>query len=104
MQRVSKCDSQGLDPLLEPNAPGASAGFVDCNRTDLVTLGNTGYSNYNGLQSRFSIEHWHGVTAGVSYTWSKDIDNISEIYATLGGGNTTNYSQSPFDLSMPNAV
>jgi hypothetical protein len=89
----------GLTPCTDPNAPGFSAGFVDCNRTNLVTLGNTGYSNYNGLQSRLSIEHWHGVTAGVSYTWSKDIDNISEIYATLGGGNTTNYSQSPFDLS-----
>jgi hypothetical protein len=89
----------GLTPCTDPTAPGFSAGFVDCNRTNLVTLGNTGYSNYNGLQTRFSIEHWHGVTAGVSYTFSKDIDNISEIYATLGGGNTTNYSQSPFDLS-----
>lgn len=89
----------GLTPCTDPNSPGSSAGFADCNRTDLVTLGNTGYSNYNGMQSRLSIEHWHGVTAGVSYTWSKNIDNISEIYATLGGGNTTNYSQSPFDLN-----
>ena len=89
----------GLTPCSTPNAPGASAGFADCNRTNLVTLGNTGYSNYNSMQSRLSIEHWHGVTAGASFTWSKDIDNISEIYATLGGGNTTNYSQSPFDLS-----
>jgi hypothetical protein len=90
----------GLTPCTDPNAPGSSAGFVDCNRTNLVTLGNTGYSNYNGMQSRLSIEHWHGVTAGATFTWSKDIDNISEIYATPGGGgNTTNYSQSPFDLS-----
>ena len=89
----------GLTPCTTPGAPGATAGFVDCNRTDVVTLGNTGYSTYNALQSRLSVEHWHGITGGLSYTWSKDIDNISEIYATFGGGNTTNYSQSPFDLS-----
>jgi hypothetical protein len=65
----------------------------------VTTLGNTGYSNYNGLQSRLSVEHWHGVTSGVSFTWSKSIDNISEIYATGTGGNTTNFSQSPFDLA-----
>ena len=89
----------GLTPCTTAGAPGATAGFADCNRTDLVTLGNTGYSNYNSLQSRLSIEHWHGVTAGVNFTWSKDIDNISEIYATNTSGNTTNYSQSPFDMS-----
>lgn len=90
----------GLTPCTTPNSPGATYGYVDCNRTNLVTLGNTGFSNYNGLQTRLSIEHWHGVTAGVSYTWSKDIDNISEIYATGVGGNTTNFSQSPFDLNI----
>ena len=90
----------GLTPCTTPNSPGATAGYVDCNRTNLVTLGNTGFSNYNSLQSRLSIEHWRGVTAGISYTWSKDIDNVSEIYATGTGGNTTNFSQSPFDLSQ----
>ncbi|HEY3706702.1 MAG TPA: TonB-dependent receptor [Terracidiphilus sp.] len=88
----------GLSPCTTPGAPGATAGYADCSRTNLTTLGNTGFSNYNSLQSRLSIEHWHGVTSGVSYTWSKNIDNVSEIYATLTGGNTTNYSQSPFEL------
>jgi hypothetical protein len=62
-------------------------------------LGNTGFSNYNGLQSRLNMEQWHGITAGASYTWSKTMDNISEIYSTFSGGNTTNFSQSPFDLA-----
>lgn len=88
----------GLTPCTTAGAPGAALGYVDCNRTDLTTLGNTGFSNYNALQSRLSIERWHGVTSGVSYTWSKTIDNVSEIYATLTGGNTTNFAQSPFDL------
>ncbi len=87
-----------MTPCTTPNAPGATAGYADCNRTSLITLGNTGFSNYNALQSRLSIEHWRGVTAGLSYTWSKNIDNVNEIYATGGGGNTTNFSESPFDL------
>ena len=89
----------GLTPCTTPNSPGATLGFADCNRTNLITLGNTGFSNYNSLQSRLSIEHWHGVTAGASYTWSKNIDNVSEIYATFSGGNTTSFSQSPFDIT-----
>jgi hypothetical protein len=90
----------GLTPCTTPNAPGATDGYVDCNRTNLATLGNTGYSNYSGLQTRLSIEHWHGVTAGASYTFSKDMDNVTEIYSTLTGGNTSAYAQSPFDLSQ----
>lgn len=89
----------GLTPCTTAGTPGATDGFADCNRTDLITLGNTGYSNYNALQSRLNIERWHGVTAGVSYTWSKDIDNVSEIYGTGVGGNTTAFAQNPFDLT-----
>ncbi len=87
----------GLTPCTTANMPGATLGFVDCNRTNVITLGNTGYSNYNSMQSRLSIEHWLGMTAGLSYTWSKTIDNVSEIYATGGGGNSTNFAQNPFD-------
>jgi hypothetical protein len=90
----------GLTPCSTPGSPGATAGFVDCNRTNLLTVGNTAYSNYNGLQSRLSIEHWHGITAGGSYTFSKDMDNTSEIYSSFTGGNTSSYAQSPFDLSQ----
>jgi hypothetical protein len=90
----------GLTPCTTPNAPGSADGYVDCNRTNLLTLGNTGYSNYSGLQTRLSIERWHGVTAGATYTFSKDMDNVSEIYSTFTGGNTSAYSQSPFDLSQ----
>ncbi|MFZ1013847.1 MAG: carboxypeptidase regulatory-like domain-containing protein, partial [Terracidiphilus sp.] len=89
----------GLTPCTTANSPGATAGYVDCNRTNVITLGNTAFSNYNGMQSRISVEHWHGVTAGLSYTWSKSIDNVTEIYATGAGGNTTDFAQNPFDLN-----
>jgi hypothetical protein len=90
----------GLTPCNTPNTPGYADGYVDCNRTNLLTVGNTGYSNYSGLQTRLSIEHWHGVTAGLTYTFSKDMDNTTEIYNTGTGGNTSAYAQSPFDLSQ----
>jgi len=90
----------GITPCNTPNTPGYADGYVDCNRTNLLTVGNTGYSNYNGLQTRLSIEHWHGLTAGLTYTFSKDLDNTTEIYNTGTGGNTSAYAQSPFDLSQ----
>ncbi len=90
----------GLTPCNTPNTPGFADGYVDCNRTNLLTVGNTGYSNYNGLQTRLSLEHWHGVTAAFTYTFSKDMDNVTEIYNSLTGGNTSAYAQSPFDLSQ----
>jgi hypothetical protein len=83
-----------------PARQGATSGYVDCNHTNLITLWNTAYANYNALQLRLSIEQWHAVTAGLSYTWSKDLDNVSEIYNTLTGGNSNAFSQSPFDRSQ----
>jgi len=34
-----------------------------------------------------------------NYTWSKTIDNASEIFNSLGGGQTIAYSQDPFDFN-----
>jgi outer membrane receptor protein involved in Fe transport len=35
-------------------------------------------SNYNSLQTTLRIDNWHGLTAGVSYTWSHSIDTASD--------------------------
>ena len=93
----------GVTPCADPNAPGRSAGsqYIDCNHTKVLERGNTGFSIYHGLQSRLNIQNWHGVTAGVSYTFSKNIDNVSEIFSTLGGGNTVSFPQNPFNGNEP---
>jgi hypothetical protein len=57
---------------------------------------NSAFSIYHGLQSRLDFQNWHGLTAGASYTFSKAIDNVSEIFATFAGGNTHALSQNPF--------
>jgi hypothetical protein len=39
--------------------------------------GSTGWSNYNSLQVRFTKRLSHGLTALLSYTWSKEMDDMT---------------------------
>src|SRR6202040_262703 len=87
----------GLTPCATAGAPGFSAGNVNCNLTNVIKYGNTASSNYNGLQSELRIANWHGLTTTGSYTFSKTIDNTSEVFSTIGGGNTLAYAQNPFN-------
>ena len=77
----------------------ASRGRPDCNFT-LVRLRNNGaWSTYHGVQNELKIRAFHGLTADVAYTFSKALDNTSEVFASTGG-NSTPISINPFD---PNA-
>lgn len=89
----------GLTPCSDSTQPGFVLGNVDCNRRQVVSRGNTAYSNYNSLQTELRIAHWHGVSGSAAYTWSKTIDNASEVYSTIAGGSTVSFSQNPFDTS-----
>jgi hypothetical protein len=79
--------------------PGFLNGHVDCARRNVVRRQNTAFAIYHGLQTRFDVSNWHNLTARVSYTWSKTIDNASEVFSSLAGGNTTWFQQSPFDIN-----
>jgi hypothetical protein len=89
----------GLTPCTTAGAPGSFAGNVNCDFTNVIRYANTASSNYNGLQSELRIANWHGLTATGSYTFSKTIDNASEVFSTIGGGNTLAYAQNPFNTS-----
>jgi hypothetical protein len=52
------------------------------------------------MQSRFDVSNWHGLTLGAAYTWSRTLDNASEIFSTFSGGNTVAAAQNPFDVSV----
>ncbi len=80
--------------------PGFLNGHVDCARRNVLRRQNTAFAIYHGLQTRFDISNWHNLTARVNYTWSKTIDNGSEIFSTLAGGNTLFYQQNPFDTNV----
>jgi hypothetical protein len=51
------------------------------------------------LQSEFRVQNWHGLSGAGSFTWSKTLDNSSEIFSTGAGGNTVAGAQNPFDIS-----
>jgi hypothetical protein len=52
------------------SGPVASLGAIN-------ERGSTGYSNYNSLQIRYTKRLTHGLTALLSYTWSKEIDDMT---------------------------
>ena len=91
----------GLTPCATAGAPGFAGGNVNCNFTNVQQFANTASSNYNGLQSELRIGGWRGLSATASYTYSKTIDNASEVYSTLGGGSTLNAEQNVFEPGGP---
>jgi outer membrane receptor protein involved in Fe transport len=89
----------GLTPCADATQPGFTLGYADCTRTRVQERSNGAFSIYHSLQTELRVGGWHGVTATASYTFSKVIDNSSEIFSTGVGGNTTSFAQNPFDTA-----
>ncbi|HSA91728.1 MAG TPA: TonB-dependent receptor, partial [Terriglobales bacterium] len=89
---ITPCLDNGPDGLTGTAAtsaddpPGRASRYADCNFRNRLTRANTAFAIYHSLQSRFDIRNWHGITSTLSYTWSKNIDNASEIFTTGGVG------------------
>jgi hypothetical protein len=79
---------------------GTDIGHLHCGSTNLRTRANTAFSIYNGLQSSLTIRNYHGITATAAYTYSRTIDNSSEIFGTFGGGNTSAFAQNPLNTDI----
>jgi hypothetical protein len=59
---------------------------------------NGGYSNYNGLQAEFRANNlFKQLTIRGGYTYSRTLDNVSEIFSTFVGGNTLAFAQNPWN-------
>src|SRR5947199_217072 len=59
---------------------------------------NTGYSYYNGVQTEFRTNNlFKQLSMKTNYTFSKTLDNVSEIFATGAAGGTNAFSQNPLD-------
>jgi len=75
-------------------------GRSNCAQGVLRTRSNTGYSYYNALQAEFRATNlFKQLTIKSTYTFSKNLDNVSEIFSTFGGGNTVAFSQNPSDFT-----
>jgi Carboxypeptidase regulatory-like domain len=91
----------GITPCTAPLATVPNAlGRVNCNEGITDETANTGYSNYNGLQAEFRATNlFHQLTLRTNYTWSKTMDNVSEIFSTFAGANSVAYSQNPLNYT-----
>jgi len=93
----------GLTPCPVTQAVVPSAvGRVNCNEGVLRQRTNTGFSNYNSVQMEFRSNNlFKQLSLRSSYTYSKNLDNVSEIFSTFGGGNTTFIAQNPANPQGP---
>jgi hypothetical protein len=79
---------------------GADVGYLHCGQTVVSTVQNTGFSQYQALQTNLTTQHYHGVTATFAYTWSHNLDNTSEVYSSGVGGNTISFAQNPLNTNV----
>ena len=82
------------------SGPGAGTdlGRLACGFGALRTRNNGGYSNYEALQTEFRANNmFKQLTMRTGFTWSKTLDNVSEIFATGTAGNTLFAAQNPFN-------
>jgi hypothetical protein len=78
-------------------ADHADVGHEFCGSTNVRVRANTAFSIYNSLQMNLTTRNYHGITSTFAYTYSKTIDNTSEIFGTFGGGNTSAFAQNPLN-------
>ena len=81
-----------------PATPGVNEGI--CNgrllpQGLLRSRENTATSDYHGLQARYNGRVFNQLTVGAAYTFSKTIDNASEIFSFGEGA----FAQNPFSLA-----
>ncbi|HET6842713.1 MAG TPA: carboxypeptidase regulatory-like domain-containing protein [Candidatus Angelobacter sp.] len=89
----------GLTPCPAAQAVVPQAiGRVNCNEGIVRERTNGGYSNYNGVQVEFRANNlFKQLTLRTGYTFSRTYDNVSEIFSTGGGGNTSAWAANPLD-------
>jgi hypothetical protein len=73
-------------------------GRVDPTQGAVRTRTNGASGSYHGLQTRFDTR-FSDILINANYTWSKTIDNASEIFSTFAGGQAIAVSQDPFDTN-----
>jgi hypothetical protein len=77
----------------------AARGRVNCALGVQRKRTNTGYSDYNAVQTELRTTNlWNQLTMRTGYTWSKTTDNVTEIFGTFAGGNSIAFSQNTLNF------
>lgn len=83
--------------LVGPNASRA-LGRINCSEGVVRERTNGGFSNYSALQAEFRANNlFKQLTLRTAYTYSKTLDNVSEIFSTFSGGDSLAFAQNPFN-------
>jgi hypothetical protein len=90
---VSPCSTAAGPAPTNPYQP-------NCNYFTVDTVANTAFSIYNGLQTSLTVRNFHHWTGTASYTYSRAIDNVSEIFSTGSGGTTNAFAQDPLNTDL----
>ena len=72
--------NQPVNPSVSSSRPFDNGPFAPSGGTFFYVnqLETTAISNYNALQTSFSVSNWKGFSAQANYTWSHSIDNASD--------------------------
>ncbi len=91
----------GVTPCSAADAVVSRAvGRVNCNLGVQRLRTNTSMSDYNAWQTELRATNlWNQLSLNTNFTWSKTTDNVSEIFSSNAGGNTTAISQDPFNYT-----
>ncbi len=76
-------------------------GRLDCTHANVRERTNGGFAIYNSLQAKLSTRSWHGLLSDLNYTYSRTIDNGSEVFSTFAGGNTIAFAENPLNTDQP---
>lgn len=64
--------------------PGQYSGPIGGNYySDINQIQSIGTSNYSSLQAIFRTTNWHGLTSQLSYTWSHNLDEVTQYRGAL---------------------
>lgn len=88
----------GATPCTTTTAPGYTR--PNCNYSLIDEVGNTAFSVYNALQTSLTIREFHHFSGTASYTYSRAVDNVSEIFSNASGGTTNAFAQNPLDSNV----
>jgi carboxypeptidase family protein len=87
--------------LLGPGQTSNPArGRANCDQGIVTERNNGGFSNYNAIQGEFRANNlFKQLSLRAGYTFSRNLDNVSEVFSTLGGGNTVAFAQNPWNTN-----
>ena len=87
----------GVVPGVNPDCKVCN-GRLDPSHGVVRLRDNSAHSSYNGLQTAYTIRNlFNQLSLSSAFTWSKTIDNISEVYAFTTSGSVV-LGQDPFNV------